>query len=168
MKYFRCVVFLLLILAIGSTASNADEIKGRIQAVNGAGNAIEISGVRIVAQNARIENEMDQPIPLTALVVGDYVEVDGYLNAPGQMTAMKIEKDYSGYDEIKGRAEKVDLTNREIFISGVKVKVPQGAYLEGYGDMIITLEQIPVSAYIDCKGSWTGPKEFTANKIDLD
>lgn len=168
MKYFRCALLLLFVLTIGTSVSNADKIKGKIQVINGAINAIEISGVCVVAQTAGIENEMEQPIKLTALAVGDHVDADGYFNAPGQMLAMRIEKDDSGYDEIKGRVENVDLATREVFISGIRIKIPQDACLEGEHNTIITLEQIPASEYIDCGGSWTGPKEFTANNVYLD
>lgn len=168
MKFCRCIIFSLFVLIIGNSLSDADEIKGKIQAINSGINAIEISGVCVVAQTSGIENEMDQPIKLTALAVGDHVDADGYFNAPGQMLAIKIGKDDADYDEIKGRVERVDLEAKEIFISGIRIKIPQDAYLKGKQYTIITLEQISASEYIDCRGSWTGPKEFTANKVYLD
>ena len=164
----RIGVVLVFISLFFTSVCAADEINGKIQVVSPKDSSITVSGVVIAAQNARIENEFDQLINLSAIVVGDYVEIDGTFTGPGQMMAMKIEKEYPKQDEIKGRIETVDTAKREMKISGITIKIPQNAWLEGHHDTRISIEQILPSYYVECKGIWTGPLEFTASKVELD
>ncbi|NQT22703.1 MAG: hypothetical protein HQ579_04595, partial [Candidatus Omnitrophica bacterium] len=126
------------------------------------------SGVKIAVQSARIENDNDMPITLNAIAVGDYLEIEGSFTGPGQMMAMKIEKQYPEQDEIKGRIESLNAADNKLIISGITVNISQDAWLEGHDDMRISIAQLAVGSYIECKGSWSGPAEFTANKIELD
>lgn len=158
-------VFILLLFA---SACAADEINGKTQVVSPKDSSITVSGVVIAAQNARIENEFDQPINLSAIAIGDYVEIDGVFTGLGQMMAMQIDKEYPKQDEIKGRIETIDTAKREMKISGITIKISQDAWLEGHDDMRISIEQILPNYYVDCTGIWTGPLAFTANKLDLD
>jgi len=173
----RIGVVLVFISLFFTSVCAADEINGKIQVVSPKDSSITVSGVVIAAQNARIENEFDQLINLSAIVVDDYVEIDGTFTGPGQMMAMKIEKEYPKQeiekeypkqDEIKGRIETVDTAKREMKISGITIKIPQNAWLEGHHDTRISIEQILPSYYVECKGIWTGPLEFTASKVELD
>jgi len=164
----RIGVVLVFIALFFTSVCVADEINGKTQVVSPKDSSITVSGVVIAAQNARIENEFDQPINLSAIAVGDYVEIDGIFTGPGQMMAMKIEKEYPKQDEIKGRIETVDTAKREMKISGITIKIPQNAWLEGHNDMRISIEQILPNYYVDCKGIWTGPLEFTASKVEFD
>jgi len=161
-------LILVSLLLIFISVCAADEIRGKVGSVSVSDNSIIVSGVHISAQNARIENEFDQPINLAAIVAGDYVDVDGAFTGPGQMMAMKVEKEYPKYDEINGRVDKVDPAKRELTISGITIKVPQDAWLEGHNDMRISIEQILPNYYVECDGNWTALLEFTASKVEFD
>lgn len=165
MKGLVCFIGIFLLLA---TANADDEIHGKITAIDAAGGAIEVSGVKIIAKNAKIENLNDAICALADLKVGDSVEVDGIFTGPGEMTASKIEQEGVVQDKVEGRLEAVDSAARTLTISGIKVKVPAGAFLEGKKDMPITLEQLTVGTRVECKGTWTGPGELTASKIEVD
>lgn len=164
----RLELVLVSILLIFTSVCAADEIKGKTQVVSPKDSSVTVSGVFIAAGNARIENEFDQPINLSAIAVGDYVEIDGAFTGPGQMMAIKIEKEYPKQDEIKGMIETVDTAKRELKISGIMIKITQNAWLEGPNDTPIAIEQLMPNYYVECKGNWTAPKEFTAIKVDLD
>ena len=158
----------IIFLAIPILACGADEIKGRITAVDVATGSIDISGVKVLVQNARIENEMDMPITVADLRTGDYLDVEGSFSGAGQMMAMKIEKDYPEQDEIKGMIQSVDAAGNSLVIGGITVKIAPGAWLEGHGDMRITVGQFAAGYYVECKGAWTGQLVFTANKVEMD
>ncbi|MCL5037162.1 MAG: DUF5666 domain-containing protein [Chloroflexi bacterium] len=163
----KAVIFLMMLFALGA-ACFADEINGKVQAVDINANTIIISGIKISAQHARLENEADMPIILSAITVGDFLDVEGTFTGNGQMMAMKIEKDYPGYDKIKGKIDKIDYNTREMIIAGVKIKVSQDAWLEGPHDMIFQFAQFVPSSYVECKGRWTGPLEFNTTKVEMD
>ena len=163
----KAVIFLMMLFAL-TGACFADEINGKVQAVDINANIITISGIKISAQHARLENEADMPIILSAIKVGDFLEVEGAFTGNGLMTAMKIEKDYPGNDKIKGKIDKIDYNTREMIIAGVKIKVPQEARLEGPDDMIFQFAQFVPSSYVECKGGWTGPLEFHAIEVEID
>ncbi len=76
-------------------AAGRDELRGRIAAVDSAAETIEVSGVKILARGAVIEDEQDRRIPLADLKAGDGIEVDGAFNAAGELAATKIERDSS-------------------------------------------------------------------------
>ena len=151
-----------------SSAYAADDIQGKITAIDIEGRTIEISGVKIIAKNAKIENLNDTICTLADLKVGDSVDVDGIFSGPGEMTATKIEQEGVVQDQIEGSLEAVDSAARTLTISGIKVKVPAGAFLEGKKDMPITLEQLTIGTRVECEGTWTGSRELTASKVEVD
>ena len=158
-------LFLFTILAV---TCDADEIKGRITAVDTNAGIIDISGVKVTVQAARMEDENDMPMTFDALSAGDYLEIEGFFSGPCQMMAVKIERDYQEQDEIKGRIESVDAANNKLVISGVTVTISEAASLEGRDDMQISVSQLNVGDYIECDGSWNGTAEFLASKLELD
>lgn len=159
-----CAVIFLLLSAIGV----ADEIKGKITAVDATSGTIEISGVKIMAKNATIKNMADMPCEIFELKAGDGVEVDGAFSGPGEMLAAKIEREVFEHDQIDGKLDKVDSAARTLLISGVTVNVAKDARIEGKDDKVISLQDLAAGHSIECKGTWTGPKVLSASKVDLD
>ncbi|MBL7157055.1 MAG: hypothetical protein ISS92_02705 [Candidatus Omnitrophica bacterium] len=71
-------------------------------------------------------------------------------------------------DEIKGRIESVSAADNKLTISGVTINVSPNAWVEGHNDMQISIRELAVGNYIECKGNWSGSAEFTANKVELE
>ena len=71
-------------------------------------------------------------------------------------------------DEITGKIESINPANNKLIISGVTINVSPNARVKGYDDMPIPIGHLAAGNYIECKGNWSGPAEFTANKIELD
>jgi len=71
-------------------------------------------------------------------------------------------------DEITGRIESVNPADNKLVISGVTINVSPNARVEGHHDTQISIGELAAGNYIECKGTWSGPAEFTANKVELD
>ncbi len=167
MKGLKLLLPLVLILFVASICF-ADEVKGKITVVDLGGNIIEVSGVRVASQTAQIEDEMDRRIDLGGLKVGDYVEIDGFFTEPGLLSASSIEKKLAGIDKLKGTISRVDSEGRQLLIGGVTVIVPNTALIEGEEDVRIPLQQLRANYIVKCEGTWTGPRELTAVKVETD
>jgi len=160
---------LMTVLFVGAViVSDADEIKGRVTAIDVGSGIVDISGVKISVKNADIEDENDVPITLTALVAGDYLEVEGSFSGGGKMTALSVEKKSSKQDEIKGRIGSVDAVGKKLVISGITVEIQRDAVVEGHDDARIMIDKLAAGNYVECKGNWSGPSKFSANKVELD
>ena len=162
------IVFILLSLFFIFTATcNADEIIGSVREVSAVENTINISGVVVLVQKARIENEFDQLINLSGIAAGDYVSVEGAFAGHAQMRAMKIERRYPEQDKIKGRIESVNAAARELVIGGITIDVPENAWLVDAVGSGIRMDKIKPNYYAECTGTWAGEASFTANRINL-
>ena len=165
MKGLICVICMLLLPAAGLAE---DEIQGKIESVDAGNGIVVVSGVKIAAKTARIEIRDDTPGTLSELKEGNAIEAEGSFTGIGEFTARKIEVEGYVDDKLEGSIEAVDTKARTITISGITVNVPESAYLEDdNGDKPITLEELTAGTRADCKGQWTGPKEFTAVKIEI-
>ncbi len=151
---FSCLSLLLLF----STAHADQEIEGAITAIDAEAGTIEIYGVKIIVMDAVIKNLADKPIKLSDLKVGDTVEVDGAFSGTDEMLATEIEKKIFEHGKIEGTLASVDITAHTLTVSGITVKVPES----------VKLEDLTVGSPIECKGSWTGQKEFTAFMVEVD
>jgi len=164
----RILRVLLPLLLIATFAYGADKIVGKITAIDADRGVVEVAGVKINAENAGIEDEMDRRITLDELKIGDYIDAEGDFEVDAYLIAMEIEKTARVYDVIEGRIEKVDLAGRILIVSGVTVKIDKDAVLEDTEDRIITLDKFAPHYDVECKGKWTGTREFTAAKAELD
>lgn len=162
------VLFGAVMLAFASSAFAGGEIKGKITAINAANGTLEISGVTVNAKNAAVKSKTDAPCSLTDLKAGDSVEVDGAFTGPGEVAASEIEQEWSARDQVKGVVAAVDPKSRTLTIHGIMVKVAEGARLEGRDDIPITFAQLTVGARVECEGAWTGKRELSASKAELD
>ena len=165
MKGLICFAAIFLLLP---AICVADEIKGKITAVDAESGTIEVSGVKIIAKKATIKNLVDMHCEISELKVGDRVEIDGAFSGPGEMLATEIEREAFERDHIEGKLEKVDSGTRTLLISGVTVNVSKNARIEGKDDKVISLKDLAVGYPVECKGTWTGSKEFSASKVELD
>lgn len=165
----RVLLMMMVVLFLCAViVCDADEIKGRVTAIDVGSEIIDISGVKISVRNADIVDGNDVPITLTALVAGDYLEVEGSFTGAGQMAAMDVEKKASKQDEVKGRIESVDVTGKKLVINGITVEIQHNAIIEGHDDALILIDKLAAGNFVECKGNWSGPVKFSANKVELD
>ncbi|MBM3249301.1 MAG: hypothetical protein FJZ09_00435 [Candidatus Omnitrophica bacterium] len=162
--FLSCLLTLLFFVAVAA----ADELKGKIQAVDAEAATIDVFGVQVNARAAEIKNDADKAVNLSALAVGDRVGIEGAFTDKARMSARKIAEDFSGYDEIKGKITSADAVAGEIIISGVKVKVRPDTWLEGPQDLRVAFEELRPSVYAGCEGVFTGALEFNAKKIIIE
>ncbi len=167
-KIIFCSILIITIVACISSLCLADEIRGRVEAIDAGSKIITVSGVKVRSVNAVIENEMGGRADFSALAVGNYLEIEGSFTGAGEMIAVEIEKELGGKEVIKGRVEKIDPENNVILVGGITVTAAPNARIEDDDDGPISIEQIPVGAYVDCEGSWSGALAFKAHKIELD
>ncbi|MCX6340538.1 MAG: DUF5666 domain-containing protein [Candidatus Aureabacteria bacterium] len=165
MKGCACCVLVLVLISL---AYADDGIQGKITAIDATGGTIEVSGVKVIAKRAVIENLADMKCTLADLKVGDSVDVDGTLTGAGEMTAREIDQEHAVVDQIEGRLASRDNAARTLTVSGVTVKVPATALVEDTHDRPITLEGLTPGSRIDCEGTWTGPRELTATRVEAD
>jgi len=137
------VLAVLALFVVGAMVSaHADDIKGKMESIDVPAANVYISGVEIYARNATVVNEEDTAIDLTALEVGDYLEVEGAFAGPGKFRAGEIKKGGLGQDEIEGRVKVVNAQSNKLIIKGVTVKVSDKAELRDDDGEKITLRDI--------------------------
>jgi len=165
----RILLVVIIVLFVGAAViCDADEIKGRVTAIDVGAAIVDISGVKISVKNADMEDERDMPITLAALVAGDYLEVEGSFSGAGQMAAMDVEKSSSKQDEVKGRIESVDAAGKKLVINGITIEMQHNAIIVGHDDALILIDKLAAGNFVECKGDWSGPVKFSANKVELD
>lgn len=146
----------------------ADEIKGKVTSVDKAKKTLQISGVLIQAGDAWIENEQDYPLALNSIAPGNYVEVDGKFTGLSEIKARKIDRKNPECGVIKGKISSIDTEKREIIISGITIKVPVDAWIEGPNHVKIPLGLLASGYGLESKGNWTGASELTAFKVTVE
>jgi ribosomal protein L24 len=157
-----------LIAFIITGACLADEIKGKVSSVDKSKKTLQISGVIIQADEAWIEDERDYPLAPSGIASGDYIEVDGKFTGSSEMKASKIDRKKPECAVIKGKVSSMDIKKREIIISGITIKVPANAWLEGPNNIRIPLELFAPGYSVECRGDWTGVCELTAFKVSVE
>ncbi|MDD2688944.1 MAG: DUF5666 domain-containing protein [Candidatus Omnitrophica bacterium] len=164
----RIGIITLLIVFTVIGVCLADKIKGNVSSVDASKKTLQISGVTIKAADAWIENEQDYPLLLKDIALGDYIEVGGKFTGLSEIKARKIDRKMPECGVVNGKIASIDAKKREIIISGITVKVPVDAWLEGPGHVRIPLELFAPGYSVQCKGEWTGISELTAFKVVVD
>jgi ribosomal protein L24 len=159
-------MFLTAFLAV--EMCSADEIKGKVSAVNKKKKTVQISGVAIQAADAWIENEQDYPLAFDSLTVGDYIEVEGKFIGLSEIKARKIDRKKPECGFVDGKIASIDTKKRKIIVNGITIKVPANAWLEGPNQVKIPIELFAPGYKVKCKGDWTGVSELTAFKVVVD
>lgn len=165
MKVIVCAA--VVILAVSSACAD-DEIAGKISALDAAAGTLEISGVKITCKAAVVRSAMGKPCSLSDLKAGESVDAEGTFSGPGEMTASEIEQELTVKDQAKGTIVSTDAAARTLAISGITVKVPEGARIEVRGNAGVGFAGIRPGARAECEGKWTGRRELTASEVDIE
>jgi len=164
------VIFCVLLVAAGCISSmcEADEIRGKADKVEPSLKIITVSGIKVMCENAMVENKMNMGADLSAIEPGAYLAIRGSFTGQARMAASDIKISTAGGGAIKGVAGKVDPTLRRINISGIFVNVAPSARIRGYEGAPATLDEVSSGTYVECEGRWTGDRTFDAHSIALD
>jgi len=168
MKTFSMFLICCFLFAgILSGVALADKFEGSVDSVDVAAGTFQVAGIEVDAKAASLFGEAYIPIQLKDLETGKFVSVTGDL-VDGKIKAHRVNKQWRGRDSIKGVVEKADANNGKLVIGGVTVKTKADTRIEGHHDKPTKLEDIKPGAEIDVHGTWTGKKEMTAKKIELE
>jgi hypothetical protein len=166
MKVLLCCAAMCLLCA-GTCVG--DEIKGTITVIDADAGTLEISGVKVIAGKAPVKGLPGGKLMLSDFTVGDRVEIDGVFTGPGEFSAARVEREDFERDAVEGHLEKVDVAARILSISGITVKVPATARISPENkSRTIKLEKLIVGLPVECAGTWTAPRELTAEIVELE
>ena len=166
MKALLCCAAICLLCA-GTCVG--DEIKGTITVIDAAGGTLEISGVKVIAGKADVKSLPGGKLTLSDLTVGERVEIDGAFTGPGELSATRVEREEFERDAVEGRLEKIDVAARILSISGITVKVLPAARVSLENkSRPIKLEKLCAGLPVECMGTWTAPRELTAEIVELE
>lgn len=165
MKYFAVFVAVLMV----ATAVYArDEMSGTITAIDPAKGALEVSGIKILTKDAKIQGIVALiPSKLEKYKVGDKVQLEGEFTGKRVFKASKVEPKIFKHYGIEGTLHEVKAKDRVLEISGITVKVPEGVEIEGDKGNI-TLDKLVRGRRVDVEGQWTGKAQFTADSVEME
>lgn len=163
----KAIVFgmITLLLTVYQSAFAHDEICGKITAMDTKNGEVEVWGVVINAEGAEIEDAQS----LTDLKVGDFIEAEGMFTGPARMMASEIERKTSAKNGIKGEIDAVNPEANTLMVNGIKVKLLKSTRIKGLCCSKATgISGASVGDKAECEGAWTGNKELTATKVEID
>ncbi len=124
-----------------------------------------------------------------ALMIGVYVEVEGYHDAAGQLVIAKIEiknqasddeeedeghpgeDDTQGYVEIESRVESI-VNENAFMVNGIEVRLDENTEFEVYDNEHASLSEfmsaIEVGLRVDVEGVWVNGEYVRALKVEID
>jgi uncharacterized OB-fold protein len=153
------------------------EIEGKIEAITGS--SITVAGTRInINSQTRIRKD-DQPLNISALHVGDEVDVKAQRNADGSLTAVEIDvesDDDAEKDDDDGQAE-VDGTVTAVSSSSVTVRGANGTAVTvtvnastvvKKGDRPATIADVKVGMKVEIKAKRQADSSLLATRIKID
>lgn len=164
MKMLFCIGLAALLLA--GAAHAGERIDGKITAIDAATGIIEMSGVKILAKEAKVR-DLIFPSQLSRLKVGWSIEAEGEFTGSREFTANRIEAKYFRHYEINAKLDAADAPARTLTISGITVKVPTDCKIEDEEGNATLIEKLPIGRMIEVEGDWTGPAEFTIYSIEV-
>ncbi len=140
---------------------------------NGTTATFTVLGTTVVAESGitifESEDNSDPGFAFDTLAVGDIVEVSGYWDADGNLSATRVEKKdpfsedvEAGEVEIKGYVANWDATARTFDINGITVQVTDNTRLDD-------LNEISDGIYVEVKGDYDADTNtVTANKVEAE
>ncbi len=156
----------LAMLLLSAAAHAADRIEGKITVIDAEKGIVGISGVTVIAKDAKIR-DLIFPTRLSHLMVGWGIEAEGEFTGPLEFTANKIGAKYFRHYEINAKLDAVDAPARTLTISGITVKVPADCKIEDENENTTTIDKLPIGRMIEVEGNWTGHAEFTCYSIEV-
>ena len=140
-----------------------DAVEGPVTALNLLAGTLVVAGQSVVTD---ADTSFDDNIPgssLAGLVIGDFVEVAGFLDAAGAVRATRIEKKAAGSTvEVHGVVADLDTVNRRFRINALNIDYG-AAVLEDFPG-----GQITAGDFVEAKGSTFVGGALQATKIEFE
>jgi len=154
------------------------KLEGAVQAVDLDNKTLTVLDVVFITdQQTKLRDESDHDerfFDLTDLVVGDFVEVKGFVDNNGNNFATKLERkneDTNTERELKGTVSNIDNTAFIFTLVDVVVNTSDATLFEGLSgdnvDRAIFFEQLADGMHVEVKGSVTD-NIFTASKVQIE
>lgn len=156
----------LVMILLAAAAQAGERIDGKITAIDAAKGTIDVSGVTVIAKDAKVW-DLIFPSRLSRLRVGWGIEAVGKFTGPRELTANMIVAKYIRHYEINAKLDAVDAQARTLTISGITVKVPADCKIEDEKGNTTTIDKLPIGPTVEIEGNWTGPAEFTCYSIEV-
>ena len=159
----------------GSAASMLDdevEFRGFVDSVGLDSLVVDGRTVRVVAGTTEVLGRQNQPIPLSDIVVGSFVEVEGWPQSDGSVLAEKIKLEDDDDDdeneiEFRGFVESVGVDS--LVVNGRTVRVVgRMAELLGRQNQPIPFSDFVVGSFVEVEGSPQPDGSVLAEKIKLE
>lgn len=161
-----------MVVLHGHVKSNEVEVRGSIEAVDSV--SVSVQGLTFaLTDSTRAEDRNGAPLALSALQVGDYVEVEGYRNADGLLLAREIELEWEDDDdafeeiEVEGMIESLDMLAGLLRVEGFDFIVNDSTRIEG-DDSSLTFEALQVGDYVEVEGYRSENGDLVASEIELE
>ena len=146
-----------------TTVTSEDAVEGPVTALDPVAGTLTVAGQSVQTD---ADTSFDDNIPgasLAGLVVGDFVEVAGFLDATGAVRATRVEKKpVGGSVEVHGVVADLDTVNRRFRINALNIDY-SAAILDGFPG-----GQISNGDFVEAKGSTFVGGVLQATKVELD
>ncbi len=140
-----------------------DAVEGPVTALNLLAGTLVVAGQSVVTD---ADTSFDDNIPgssLAGLVIGDFVEVAGFLDAAGAVRATRIEKKAAGsIVEVHGVVADLDTVNRRFRINALNIDYGAAVLDDFPGG------QITAGDFVEAKGSTFVGGALQATKIEFE
>jgi hypothetical protein len=140
-----------------------DAVEGPVTALNLLAGTLVVAGQSVVTD---ADTSFDDNIPgssLAGLVIGDFVEVAGFLDAAGAVRATRIEKKAAGSTvEVHGVVADLDTVNRRFRINALNIDYGAAVLDDFPGG------QITAGDFVEAKGSTFVGGALQATKIEFE
>ena len=146
-----------------TTVSSQDAVDGRITALDVLAGTLTVAGQSVQTD---ADTSFDASIPgssLAGLIVGDAVEVAGFLDSTGVIRATRIEKKPAGQAvEVHGVVADLDTVNRRFRINALNIDYSAATLRDFPGG------QLSNGDFVEAKGSTFVGDVLQATKVELE
>ena len=150
------------------------EFKGLIESIDLAAASMVVDG-RLVQTDAatRFEGDDDAPLAISDFSVGQFVEVEGRLQADGSILAKEVELEDSDHDdenefEFTGHVQSIDAASLSIVVEGLAVLTDASTEFEGDGQPFSSFADLQVGQFVEVDGHLQDDGSIVAKKIELE
>lgn len=156
----------------GDDNSGDDEIEAEGLVTARTDASLTVGGLTFaVTDQTEIDDDDDAPLSFDDIVVGLYVEVEGYVRSDGTLVAseIKIEDDRDGDDEdveVEGRIE--DLDAESLTVSGITFAVTSQTIVVDDNDRPLSFDALAVDLYVEVHGIYGANGSLLATKIEIE
>lgn len=145
------------------------EVEGSIEEIGE--DFLIVSGIQfLVTDETEIEGEDDEDLMLSDLAVGDFVEVDGFIDDEGNYVATEIDLEDDGNDdediEVTGAIE--ELSDAGLVVAGISISVDDQTEVFGDDDEELSFDDLAVGMIVEVEAIEDGEGGYLARQIEVE